>query len=118
MSAGTIAWPHFKDVNAELFKALGHPARIQILHSLGEAGPLTAAQLKPLTGLESSNLSQHLAVLRRNSLITAFRRDGQVNYRLASPEVAGLMSAAQALLGSVVEANFARLKHAVAAQES
>ncbi len=54
-------------IKADLFKALAHPARIQVLEVLAAAPGHTAAvpRLLEATGAEPSALSQHLAVLRR-----------------------------------------------------
>jgi len=60
-------------------------------------------------GLEASHLSQHLSVLRRHNLVTAERRAGQVFYRLAHPEVAGLLSVARAPLVRVLETTHSQL---------
>jgi DNA-binding transcriptional ArsR family regulator len=89
------------DVKAELFKSIGHPARIQVLELLAD-GAVAVSQLRDLTGLEPSNLSQHLGVLRRQRLIVPSRRDGRLFYELASPEVTTLLVAARSLLGTLL----------------
>jgi ArsR family transcriptional regulator len=89
------------DVKAELFKSIGHPARIQLLEILA-AGPVAVSQLRDNTGLEPSNLSQHLSLLRRQRLIVPSRRDGRLFYELASPEVSVLLATARSLLGTLL----------------
>ena len=89
------------DVKAELFKSLGHPARIQLLELLAD-GAVAVSQLRDGTGLEPSNLSQHLGVLRRQRLIMPSRRSGRLFYELASPEVNVLLAAARSLLGTLL----------------
>jgi ArsR family transcriptional regulator len=89
------------DVKAELFKSMGHPARIQLLEMLAE-GPVAVSMLRDSTGLEPSNLSQHLSLLRRQRLIVPSRREGRLFYELASPEVNVLLAAARSLLGSLL----------------
>lgn len=88
------------DVKAELFKSIGHPARIQVLEMLA-GGPVAVSRLRDDTGLEPSNLSQHLGVLRRQRLITPSRQDGRLFYELSCPEVSSLLMAARSLLGTV-----------------
>lgn len=90
------------DVKAELFKSMGHPARIQVLEMLAD-GPVAVSRLRDDTGLEPSNLSQHLGVLRRQRLITPSRQDGRLFYELSCPEVSGLLLAARSLLGIVLQ---------------
>ena len=52
------------EVKAEMFKALAHPARVRALEVLVE-GERSVGELQPLVGIELSNLSQQLGVLRR-----------------------------------------------------
>ncbi|MDQ2650434.1 MAG: metalloregulator ArsR/SmtB family transcription factor [Actinomycetota bacterium] len=85
------------EVKAELFKALGHPARIRILEVLSD-GEHAVGELQPLVGIESSHLSQQLGILRRAGLV-ASRRDGtSVIYRLTDPLLAELLAVAKKLL--------------------
>jgi ArsR family transcriptional regulator len=90
------------DVKAELFKSMGHPARIQLLEMLAD-GPVAVSRLRDNTGLEPSNLSQHLSLLRRQRLIVPSRREGRLFYELASPEVNVLLADARSLLGTLFQ---------------
>ena len=69
---------------AEVFKALGHPGRMAIVHALG-GGEVCACELATVAGLAASTTSRHLTVLRHAGLITDERRGQQVFYRLACP---------------------------------
>jgi DNA-binding transcriptional ArsR family regulator len=89
------------DETAELFKSLGHPARIQLLEMLAD-GAVAVSEMRDLTRLEPSNLSQHLGVLRRQRLIIPSRRSGRLYYELASPEVSVLLAAARSLRGTLL----------------
>lgn len=91
------------EVKANLFKGLAHPARIRVLELLSAADEVTVSDMLTDTGLEASNLSQHLAVLKRFRLVTAQRRGSLVYYRLAHPEVADLLQVARALLAAVLQ---------------
>ena len=62
------------EVKADLFKALGHPARVRALEVLA-VGERSVGELQPEVGIELSHLSQQLAVLRRAGLV-ATRKDG------------------------------------------
>ena len=69
----------------ELLKVLSNPARLQILCALIE-GEKPVQDLERLIGLRQSALSQHLAVLRHERLVST-RRQGQfIYYSLASAE--------------------------------
>lgn len=86
---------------AEFFKTLGHPARIRILELLSEREHAVGEML-PEVGVEATNLSQHLAMLRRAGLVT-FRKEGStVFYWLTSPQVAELLAVARGILTEVL----------------
>lgn len=85
------------EVKAELFKALGHPARVRALEVLAE-GERTVGELQPLVGIESSHLSQQLGVLRRAGLVATRKEGSSVVYALKSPAVAELLEVAKRLL--------------------
>jgi ArsR family transcriptional regulator len=85
------------EVKAELFKALGHPARVRALEVLAE-GERSVGDLQPEVGIESSHLSQQLAVLRRAGLVTTRRDGSSVIYALRDPLVAELLAVAKRLL--------------------
>lgn len=82
---------------AEFFRMLGHPARIRVLELLSD-GPVPVRDLLAETGLEASNLSQQLAVLRRAGIVTAAREGPTVVYALAGPDVSDLLRAARRIL--------------------
>jgi len=69
---------------ADVFKALGHPARMAIVHALGD-GPVCACELAEVAGCAASTVSRHLSVLRYAGVIADERRGQQVFYHLAFP---------------------------------
>ena len=89
------------EVKAELFKALGHPARVRALEVLAE-GERTVGDLQPLVGIESSHLSQQLGVLRRAGLVTTRKEGSSVVYALKDPLVADLLGVAKRLLAATL----------------
>ena len=94
--------PPLSEVKASLFKGLAHAARILVLEMLSGAPEVSVTELLAATGLESSNLSQHLAVLRGYQLVRAERRALQMFYSLAYPQVADLLSVARLLLNDML----------------
>lgn len=88
-------------VKAELFKSLGHPARIRVLEVLSE-GERSVGELMPIIGLEPSHLSQQLGVLRRTGLISSRRSGATVIYSLTHPLVVDLLAVARSLLRDVI----------------
>jgi ArsR family transcriptional regulator len=89
------------EAKAEFFRTLGHPARIRILELLCEREHAVHELLARIV-IEPSNLSQQLAVLRRSGLVTQTRRDGQVFYAVAAPEINDLLIAARAVLLNLI----------------
>ncbi|ANZ20860.1 transcriptional regulator [Streptomyces noursei ATCC 11455] len=88
-------------LKAEFFKTLGHPVRIRVLELLSEREHAVAEML-PEIGVEPSNLSQQLAVLRKMNLVTTRKEGSTVYYSLTSPQVAELLRVARAILSGVL----------------
>jgi DNA-binding transcriptional ArsR family regulator len=88
---------------ADLFRTLGHPARIRILEILSERDHAVHELLEKID-IEPSNLSQQLAVLRRSSLVMSSRVGGEVIYSVSVPEVSDLLLAARRILSGLVAA--------------
>jgi DNA-binding transcriptional ArsR family regulator len=63
---------------AQLLKALANEKRLQVLCLLAE-GPRSVGELNTLLDLSQSAMSQHLAVLRADGIVTT-RRDAQTIY--------------------------------------
>ena len=91
-----MSTPLYK-LKAELFKTLGHPARIRILELLAER-ERSVSEMLGVVGLESSNLSQQLAVLRRAGVVVARKQGSAVIYSMASADMAELMAIARKVL--------------------
>ena len=88
-------------LKAEFFKVLGHPARIRVLELLSD-GEQSVSELQQVVQLESSHLSQQLAVLRRAGLVTTRKQGTTVFYALAAPELADLLAVARHILTDVL----------------
>jgi len=82
------------EAKAELFRALAHPARIRVLEVLSD-GEHSVGEMQPLIGIESSHLSQQLAVLRRAGLVTTRKEGSTVFYSLRAPDLAELLAVAK-----------------------
>ncbi|MGV0792040.1 lsr2/espR transcriptional regulator [Mycolicibacterium sp. XJ1819] len=95
-------------LKGDFFKTLGHPARVRILELLADRDR-AVGELLPEVGLESSNLSQQLGVLRRAGVVSA-RKDGNtVIYSIASPDIAELLAVARKVLATVLNDRVAML---------
>ncbi len=77
---------------AALLRELANEKRLLILCLLVETGEMRVSDLAERVGLSQSALSQHLARLREEKLVT-FRRDSQTLwYRIADPRIEDLMA--------------------------
>jgi DNA-binding transcriptional ArsR family regulator len=88
-------------LKAEIFKTLGHPARIKVLELLSEQDH-TVAELLPEVGIEPAHLSQQLSVLRRANLVVARKEGVNVRYSLTNPDIAELLAVAHRILTGVL----------------
>ncbi len=71
-------------MKAEIFKALGNPVRLGIVELL-DAGERCVNEIVDHVGTDTSNVSKHLSILKKQGIVTD-RRDGlKVFYRLAMP---------------------------------
>jgi len=85
---------------AELFRTLGHPVRIRVLELLQD-GPKVVRELLDDIEIESSSLSQQLAVLRRAGLVSSTRNGGAVVCELRRADVFQLLLAGRRILAAV-----------------
>lgn len=76
---------------AKLLKAMSNPARLVILCQLAD-GERSVGDLERAVGLSQSGISQHLAVLRREHVVSYRRVRQTVLYALASRDVVALMA--------------------------
>ena len=69
---------------ADIFKALGHPLRLEIVRFLARRERSVAA-IVDHTGAEPSNLSRHLAILKRTGILACRKEGLRVYYSLRLP---------------------------------
>lgn len=97
-------------LTADLFKTLGHPVRIKILHMLAHGERCVCEMIEEI-GIEQSNLSQHLGVLKRQGIIDS-RKDGQwVRYWIAVASVTTWLTAGEQVLRERIDHSQSVLKN-------
>lgn len=74
-------------LQASILKTIASPRRLEIIHLLGETGPIEVHRLADHFGLPQPTISQHLAALRAAGLVEAVRHGRQVRYQLTDPEI-------------------------------
>jgi ArsR family transcriptional regulator len=85
------------EVKANLFKVLGHPARVRILELLRD-GERSVGALQAELGLDSGGTSQHLAALRGIGLVESRREGTSVFYRVSDKKVFALLAAGREII--------------------
>jgi DNA-binding transcriptional ArsR family regulator len=96
-------------LKGEFFKTLGHPARVRILELLAVQDQ-SVGELASEIGIESSNLSQQLGVLRRAGVVDARKDGNNVIYSIASPDIAELLAVARKVLTRMLSDRIAVLE--------
>lgn len=82
---------------AELFKALGHPVRIQVLEQLVD-GEQSVSTLSDQLESPVSNLSQQLSVLRQAGVVQTRREGTTIYYALRDEHMADLLRVAKEIV--------------------
>lgn len=99
-------------MEADFLKALAHPTRVRILEHLRE-GEKCVCEFTEDLDMEQSNTSQHLAVLRKQGIVS-FRKEGlKVIYKVNYPEVFTILDLVKDILVSQVNASMAMLKKSI-----
>jgi ArsR family transcriptional regulator len=74
-------------LQASILKTIASPRRLELIHYLGENGPMEVRRLADHFGIPQPAVSQHLAALRTAGLVEAIRSGREVRYGLADPEI-------------------------------
>jgi len=82
---------------ALIIKALAHPTRIEILELLKEREKCVC-ELVPELGLEQSNVSQHLAILKKYGIIDCRKEGLKVIYSIKNKRVFEIITSVNAIL--------------------
>jgi len=73
-------------LQADVCKTMANPVRMEIIYALKE-GEKTVSELVGITGLNKSNVSQHLAILK-SAEVVGTRREGQnIFYSIANEKI-------------------------------
>lgn len=99
------------DKASELLRVLSNPKRLLILCYLSD-GELSVQQLQVATGLGQSTVSQQLAIMRGEKLVTARREAQSVYYSLESDEANAIIATLQNLYAPDPEARRDMLRKA------
>lgn len=87
------------EFKAEFFKALANPTRIRIIDSLRD-GEQTVNELRDELEIEGPNVSQQLAILRANNLVTTRKEGSNVYYSIKDPTIFKLLDVAKVIFNN------------------
>ncbi|KGK92055.1 ArsR family transcriptional regulator [Desulfosporosinus sp. HMP52] len=87
---------------SSVFKALGHPTRIQILKLLRK-GELCVCDILPNLDSEQSNTSQHLTVLKNQGIVESRKDGSKVIYAIKNQEVYQMIDLVEAIILRQIE---------------
>ena len=77
---------------ANILRALANERRLMILCKLVEWGEANVGTLAEAVGLSQSALSQHLARMRQEGIVTSRRESQTIWYRVADPRIEQLFA--------------------------
>ena len=99
-------------MKSDFFKALAHPTRIRILERLAKSEEeVCVCELINDLGIEQSNLSQHLTIMRKQHLISSTKVGLKVMCRIKYPEVLIILEKVQEILAQQFSEGAALMKH-------
>ena len=100
--ARSVADPPADDLQvfkAGFFRALAHPIRIRILELLVK-GDRSVQELQEALGLEQPIVSQQLAVLRANKIVSGRKEGVSVRYAVRDPLIGPLLETARQIFNN------------------
>jgi ArsR family transcriptional regulator len=87
---------------SNVFKALAHPTRIQIVKLLMD-GEMCVCEILPNLDSEQSNTSQHLTVLKNQGILESRKDGAKVIYAIKNQEVCEMIELAEAMILRQIE---------------
>ena len=99
MPIADVATEELQAFKAAFFKALAHPIRIRLLEFLVK-GDMNVQELQEALGVEQPVVSQQLAVLRANNIVTGRKEGVSVRYSVRDPLIAELLSTARRIFNN------------------
>lgn len=94
-----------QSLQAELMAALGHPNRVKIVDFL-RSGERCVCEIVPALGLEQSNLSRHLRVLREVGILESRKEGVSVYYKVSDPRIFKLLDLSTGIIKREIKSRF------------
>jgi ArsR family transcriptional regulator len=94
-----VATEELQAFKAAFFKALAHPLRIRILELL-VGSEKNVQELQDALGVEQPVVSQQLAILRANNIVSGRKEGASVWYSVRDPLIAELLNTARRIFNN------------------
>lgn len=98
----------YYNLSSSYLKALSHPTRIKILQILGDKELCVCTVLEELE-LEQSNVSQHLRVLKDQSILQSRREGSNIMYKVKNKDVFKIFNIVRTILLKELEETQSKL---------
>lgn len=86
-----------EEVQADIFKALGHPTRIKMVSIIAEEGEKCVCELVDRLGFDQSTISKHLSVLKSVGILKSTKQGLNVHYDIGMPCVVQFLKCVECL---------------------
>ncbi|MFH1624669.1 MAG: metalloregulator ArsR/SmtB family transcription factor, partial [Pseudomonadota bacterium] len=107
--AGDVHVERMYSLRAEIFKALSHPIRLKIVECVSREEKTVGEIVKYVDG-EASNVSRHLAVLRKAGILSDRKEGLNIYYQLEIPCVMDFFTCVNKVVKTRLELNRELLK--------
>lgn len=88
---------------AGVLKALAHPTRLFIVEELARQGPRCVCELTERIGADISTVSRHLALLKKEGLLSTTKQGTMIFYHLRFPCVVNFLECLHSALAEQME---------------
>lgn len=99
----------FVSEQAKIFKALGHPSRLLMVHALKD-GEKCVCDLQQLVGDDMSTVSKHLSILKEAGVVFSDKRGTNIYYSLALPCLSGFLNCTSELIENRISRQLAMMQ--------
>ncbi len=89
---------------ANIIKGIANPYRIAILNALKDAGEegKTLKELMEIIGGETSNLSRHLSIMRKEGILDTYKKGLLIYYRVKYSEIYSILDIIDKILKKMI----------------
>lgn len=103
---GKMRNSHYHELQARIFKALGHPSRLRIVESLLDSAR-SVCEIREIIGTDISTVSNHLNILKEAGILQNERRGTTVLYSLHMKCVVSWLISSGSFVGQRLEEQIA-----------